>query len=133
MTTYSNNKLLGAIRGTHLSGVVGIVYKGDESSNRGLVYGFAAGEGGWVLYTFQPFPAGTRNEGWISVEVRSYEGVPMDSPALVVEHVRGCRPKCKYMVRGAGNLQGFSKIQLLVGRITDVFYCRQKTLSMRFT
>lgn len=46
MTTYSNNKLLGAIRGTHLSGVVEIVYKGDESSNRGLVYGFAASEGG---------------------------------------------------------------------------------------
>lgn len=105
MTTYSNNKLLGAIRGTHLSGVVEIVYKGDESSDRGLVYGFAAGEGGWVLYTFQPFPAGTRNEGWISVEARPYEGVPMDSPALVAERVRVCRPKCKYMVRGAGCLQ----------------------------
>lgn len=105
MVTYSNGELLGAIRGTYLSGAGEIVYEGDESSDQGLVYGFAAGDGGWVLCTFQPFPAGTRNEGWISVEVRPYKGTPTDSPALVVEHVRGCRPRCKYMVRGAGHLQ----------------------------
>lgn len=106
MVTYSNGELLKAVRGTYLSGVDEIiVHKGDESSDQGLVYGFAAGEGGWVLCTFQPFPAGTRNEGWISVEVRPYKGAPMDSPALVVKHVRGCRPRCKYMVRGTVHLQ----------------------------
>ena len=105
MVTYSNGELLGAVRSTYLSGVGEIVHKGDESSDQGLVYGFAAGDGGWALYTFQPFPAGTRNEGWISVEARPYKGTPTDSPALVVEHVRRCRPKCKYMIRGAGNLQ----------------------------
>lgn len=105
MVTYSNGELLGAIRDTHLSGVGEIVHKGDESSDQGLAYGSAASDGGWVLCTFQPFPAGTRNEGWISVEVRPYEGSPTDSPALVAEHVRSCRPKRKYMVRGAVHLQ----------------------------
>lgn len=105
MVTYSNGELLGAVRGAHLSGVVEVVHKGNESSGQGLVYGFAAGDGGWVLCTFQPFPKGTRNEGWISVETRLYKGVPMDPPALVAEYVRVCRPKCKYMIRGAAHLQ----------------------------
>lgn len=106
MVTYSNGELLlGTIRDTHLSGVGEIVHRGNESSGQGLVYGFAAGDGGWVLYTFQPFPVGTRNEGWISVEARPYKGVPMDPPALVAKYVRVCRPKCKYMVRGAVHLQ----------------------------
>lgn len=105
MVTYSNGELLGAVRDTYLSGVGEIVHKGDESSDQGLVYGFAAGDGGWVLYTFQPFPAGTRSEGWISVEARPYRGFPTDPPALVAGYVRFCRPKCKYMVRGAVHLQ----------------------------
>lgn len=105
MVTYSNGELLGAIRGAHLSGVGEIVPRNDESSVQGMVYGFSASGGGWMLCIFQPFPEGTRNEGWISVEARPYEGVPMDLPALVAEHVRVCRPKCKYMVRGAGHLQ----------------------------
>lgn len=106
MVTYSNSEeLLRAIRGTHLSGVVEIIPGDDENTAQGLVYGFAAGDGCWVLYTFQPFPAGTRNEGWISVEARPYEGVPMSPPALVAEYVRVCRPKCKYMIRGSGCLQ----------------------------
>lgn len=105
MVTYSNDELLGAVREIHLSGVGEIVHKGDESSDQGLVYGFAAGDGGWVLCTFQPFPAGTRSEGWISVEARPYKGVPTDPPALVAGYVRFCRPKCKYMVRGAVHLQ----------------------------
>lgn len=105
MINYSNGELLGAIRDAHLSGVVEIIPRDDENTAQGLVYGFAASDGGWVLCTFQPFPAGTRNEGWISVEERPYRGFPADPPALVVEHVRGCRPKCKYMVRGAVHLQ----------------------------
>ena len=105
MVTYSNGELLKTIRGTYLSGVVEIIPRDDENTTQGLVYGFAAGDGGWVLYTFQPFPAGTRNEGWISVEARPYRGSPTDPPALVVEHVRRCRPKCKYMIRGAVHLQ----------------------------
>lgn len=105
MVTYSNGELLKTIRGTYLSGVVEIIPRDDENTTQGLVYGFAAGDGGWVLCTFQPFPAGTRNEGWISVEVRPYKGVPTDPPVLVAECVRVCRPKCKYMVRGAVHLQ----------------------------
>lgn len=105
MITYSNGELLGAIRVTHLSGVGEIIPKGDENTAQGLVYGFAASDGVWVLCTFSPFPAGTRNEGWISVEVHPYEGTPTDSPALVAEQVRACRPKYKYMVRGVGHLQ----------------------------
>lgn len=105
MVTYSNGELLETVRDAHLSGVGEIVYKGDESSDQGLVCGFAAGDGGWMLCTFQPFPEGTRNEGWISVEMRPYKGVPMDPLALVVEYVRVCRPKCRYIVRGAVHLQ----------------------------
>ena len=106
MVTYSNSEeLLRAIRGTHLSGVVEIIPRDDENTAQGLVYGFAAGDGCWVLYTFQPFPAGTRNEGWISVEARPYRGFPTDPPAIVAEYVRVCRPKCKYMVRGVVHLQ----------------------------
>ena len=105
MVTYSNGELLKTIRGTYLSGVVEIIPRDDENTTQGLAYGFAASDGGWVLCTFQPFPAGTRNEGWISVEARPYKGTPTDSPVLVVEHVRRCRPKYKYMVRGAVQLQ----------------------------
>ena len=105
MINYSNSELLGAIRDAHLSGVGEIVYEGDEDTAQGLVYGFSAGGDGWMLCTFSPFPEGTRNEGWISVEARPYKGVPTDPPALVVGYVRFCRPKFKYMVRGAGNLQ----------------------------
>ena len=105
MVTYSNDELLGAIKSTHLSGVGEIIPRNEENTDQRLVYGFAASDGGWVLYTFQSFPEGTRNEGWISVEARPYKGAPMDSPALVVKHVRVCRPKFKYMVRGVGNLQ----------------------------
>jgi hypothetical protein len=106
MITCSNGELLGEIRGgVHLSGVGEIVPGDDESAAQGLVYGFAAGDGGRVLCTFSPFPAGTRNEGWISVDVRPYEGVSTDLPSLVAEHVRGCQSRCKYMVRGVGHLQ----------------------------
>ena len=105
MVNYSNGELLGVIKSTHLSGVGEIVPGDDERAVQGLVYGFAVGDGGWMLCTFSPFPAGSRNEGWISVEVRPYEGVPTDPPALVAECIRACQPKCKYMVRGVGYLQ----------------------------
>lgn len=105
MVTYSNGELLGAIRGTHLSGVGEIIPGDNENTAQELVHRFAASDGGWVLCTFQPFPEGTRNEGWISVEVRPYEGAPTDPPALVAEYVRACQPRCKYMVRGVGHLQ----------------------------
>ena len=116
-----NDELLGAIRGTYLSGVVEIIPRDDENTTQGLVYGFAAGDGGWVLCTFQPFPAGTRNEGWISVEVRPYKGVPTDPPVLVAECVRVCRPKCKYMVRGAVHLQESIRIILNESAYLDGF------------